>query len=85
MKATVIGRFRDKDTWHVYESGDEYEGPDVRISELVEAGLVSAFADVQAEETAGLTVAQLKALCDERGIAYPKKATKSQILSLLEG
>ena len=36
-----------------------------------------------AVDISALTVAQLKALCDERGIDYQKKATKAQLLKLL--
>ena len=35
------------------------------------------------EDLTALTVAQLRELCDERGIDAPKKATKAQLVALL--
>lgn len=37
------------------------------------------------QDLTALTVAQLRELCDERGIEAPKRATKAQLLELLEG
>lgn len=36
-----------------------------------------------APEWASMTVAQLRAACEERGIDAPRKATKAQLLGLL--
>ena len=36
------------------------------------------------EDLAKFTVAQLKGLCEERGISVPKRAKKAEILALLE-
>ena len=33
----------------------------------------------------GMTVQGLKALCDERGIKYKSKATKEELIKILEG
>lgn len=38
----------------------------------------------QRQDLSALTVAQLKALCDGRGIGYPRKATKATLVALLE-
>jgi len=35
------------------------------------------------EDLSALTVAQLKALCSERGIDVPSRATKAQLIALL--
>lgn len=32
-----------------------------------------------------LTVSQLKAVCDQKGIVYPSKATKAQLWVLING
>jgi len=37
------------------------------------------------QDLSALTVARLRELCDERGIEAPKRATKAQLLELLEG
>lgn len=36
-------------------------------------------------DLARMTVAQLRAIADERGVGYPAKATKRQLLQLLGG
>lgn len=38
-----------------------------------------------AQDLSALTVARLRELCDERGIDAPKRATKTQLIALLEG
>lgn len=38
-----------------------------------------------AQDLSTLTVARLRELCDERGIDAPKRATKTQLIALLEG
>lgn len=83
MTAIVAVPFRDRDTWRVYGTGEEYEGSDARVSELVAAGLVSASGTGAEGDLSALTVAELKEVCDERGVAYPKKVTKAQLLELL--
>ena len=83
MRVTVTAAFRDRLTWRAYGVGEEYEGDEARVSELASMGCVT---DDSATEDGGLTdltVAELKALCDERGVDYPRKATKAQLLSLL--
>lgn len=37
------------------------------------------------QDLSALTVAQLRELCDERGIDAPKRATKAHLIALLEG
>ena len=37
------------------------------------------------QDLSALTVARLRELCGERGIQAPKRATKAQLLELLEG
>lgn len=38
-----------------------------------------------ARDLSALTVAQLRELCDERGIDHPSRATKAQLIQLLDG
>jgi len=42
-----------------------------------------AAGDEKVGDLAGLTVARLRELCDERGAKAPRKATKAQLLALL--
>lgn len=83
MRAIVAVPFRDRETWRVFVAGEEYEGTNARVSELAEEGLVKPSEMEATEDLSALSVAQLKALCDERGIDYQKKATKAQLLKLL--
>lgn len=78
---------------HIYEVGEIYDATDAEAERLVSRGLAEVVTPGGAESdtvwgggadgTSGLTVAELKALCDERGVDYTRKATKAQLLSLL--
>ena len=83
MTAIVAAPFRDRATWRAYVAGEEYTGTDARISELAAAGLVEASGADGGEDLSALTVARLRALCDERCVEYPRKATKAQLIALL--
>ncbi len=83
MRATVTAAFRDSLSWRAYDAGDEYEGDEARVSELEAMGYVAVGSVADGDDLTVLTVARLKALCDERGVTYPKKATKAQLLALL--
>lgn len=37
------------------------------------------------DDLSALTVARLRELCEERGIEAPRRATKAQLVALLEG
>lgn len=52
---------------------------------LLAAGWRRADATEQPEpvDLSGMTVAQLRALCAERGVDAPKRATKAQLVQLL--
>lgn len=85
MRCLVTYPFFVRRGGRIYEVGEVFEGDDRTVARLVSRGLV----DPEASEAFGesdlsaLTVAELKALCDERGVDYPKKATKAQLLALL--
>ena len=88
--ANVIQPFRDRLTWVAYAPGDEYAGDPARVSELAALGLVEAPGGARPEAGAGeagdyrdMTVSQLRALCAERGVEVPRKATKAQLVGIL--
>lgn len=82
MLAAVRAPFRDGETWAAYAAGDAFEGDPNRVAALVARGLVSV-ADDDDRDLSGLAVAQLRSMCDERGIAAPRRATKAQLVALL--
>ena len=83
--ATVIKSFRDRVTWRRYGPGDEYSADAQREAELVEIGLIAVEADVlPAPDLSAMTCAELRALCAERGVTAPKRATKAQLVALLD-
>ena len=97
--ARVLIPFRDRFTWVAYNVGDEYEGTPERVRTLSEGGFVQDGTNTHADgENAAvhvtepqtgnldaLTVSELRALCAERGIAVPSRATKATLIGLLRG
>lgn len=95
--AKVLVKFRDKETWRLYDVGDEWEGTEERLKELSEGGYIqSGLVAHDGEENGsdgitedsngnldGLTVAELRNLADERGILLPKRAAKAKLLEIL--
>ena len=94
--AIVIRTFRDRVTWRRYAPGDEYDGDARRVAELAGNGFLSISDEIGPERTlqeqtdalpalGDMTCAELRALCSERGIMTPKRATKAQLITLLDG
>ena len=95
--AEVLKRFRDAETWRLYDAGDDWQGSERRFQELSEGGYVrSGLIAHDAEENAadaptapqtgtldGLTVAQLRELAKERGLDVPRRASKARLLETL--
>jgi hypothetical protein len=95
--AKVIVPFRDRHTWVAYRIGDDYDGTPERLQRLSEGGFVQYGVNTHSdgENASGgnlgiaesnldaLTVAELRTLCAERGIAAPSRATKAHLLELL--
>jgi hypothetical protein len=95
--AKVLIRFRDKETWRLYDVGDDWEGSPERAETLSEGGYIqSGLIAHDAEEngsngstdaadaiSSDMTVAQLREIAHSRGIDVPKRATKAKILELL--
>ena len=78
-------RFRDTRTGAVYQPRDK------TVERMMAAN--PAFVALDADrpkvaaptDLAALTVAQLRALCADRGVDAPKRATKAQLIALLDG
>jgi hypothetical protein len=95
--ASVLMPFRDRLTWVAYRVGDSYDGTPERIRELVSAGYVQSGLIAQGEVKDGsesatvdftgnldeLTVQQLRELAEARGIEVPRRARKSDLISIL--
>lgn len=92
--AKVLIRFRDIETWRLYDVGDDWEGSPERAETLSEGGYIqSGLIAHSAEENGsgkpnggnpdGMTVAQLRELAKERGIDVPRRATKARLLEAL--
>ena len=95
--AKVLIRFRDIETWRLYDVGDEWEGPSERLDVLVQGGFVEKrpttrpdaengsdeVTDATEAVSADMTVAQLREIAESRGIDVPKRATKAKLLELL--
>ena len=72
--------------------GDEFEATEARYDHIAERlpGYVEAIEsrpepEVEAPDYSAMKVAELKALCAERGLDVPSKATKAQLIEILEG
>ena len=94
--AKVLIRFRDIETWRLYDVGDEWEGPSERLDVLAQGGFVEKRATHSDREngsngssdaadaiSSDMTVAQLREVAESRGIDVPKRATKAQLLEIL--
>ena len=96
--ARVLIRFRDIETWRLYDVGDEWEGPSERLDKLIQGGFVEKRLITHSDQENGsngstdaaeaissdMTVAQLREVAESRGIDVPKRATKKTLLELLE-
>lgn len=86
MTAEVAIAFRDINTWCLYAPGDVYEGSESRVTELRSLGILTGDqAGVDTPDYQSMTNARLAELCAERGIEPPKRATKAQLVALLDG
>jgi hypothetical protein len=92
MAYKVLQSFRDAQTRVVYRPGNEYpsEVPADRIEKLTKLAFIKGEAVENLEEkpeklSESNTVAEIKAVLDEKGITYQSTATKAELLALLEG
>lgn len=75
-------RYRDTRTGAIYEPRSAFVAAQMAANPALVT--LDAPESEQAQDLAALTVAQLRSLCEERGIDYPKKATKAQLVELLD-
>lgn len=85
MAYKVLQSFRDAQTRVVYRPGNEYpsDAPDDRIEKLTKLAFIKGEA-VENKLSESNTVAEIKAVLDEKGITYQSTATKAELLALLE-
>lgn len=90
MAYKVLQNFRDVQTRVVYITGSEYpeNSPADRVKKLTDLGYISTEVgeDENPDETVkdNKTVAEIKEALAAKNIEYPAKATKSELLALLE-
>ena len=87
MRCRVTRPFFVRRGGHIYGTGETFEGGRSQVALLARRRLVDSLEDVpdEAPDLTSLTNAQLAAMCEERGIEVPRRATKAQLLALLEG
>ena len=74
-------RYRDTRTGATYEPKTEFAAEQMAVNPaLVPLGVTVP----QGPDLSARTLAALRALCEDRGIKAPKKATKAQLVALLE-
>ncbi|MEX0380461.1 HeH/LEM domain-containing protein [Leuconostoc sp. MS02] len=83
MAYTVLQSFRDELTHIVYKPGVEYpaDAPIDRIEKLTSLSVIAETVEVVTEAN---TVGEIKTFLDAKDIEYPTKATKADLLELLE-
>ena len=96
MKVIANKRFVDKETGELHKVGDEIEVTEERLAEIqsVSKELVIAVQEPESEETAeiididtnveDMTVAQLRELAAQLGIATTTKMKKAELIELIE-
>jgi len=99
MTATTIKPFRHANTGITYLVGDEFEGTDEQARELCAKGFLTMsddsalegnpegeLAEPDEEEVAleDMTVAQLRAICNEYGIEVPERAKKENLVAAVK-
>ena len=92
MTATTIKPFRHANTGITYLVGDEFEGTDEQARELCAKGYLEIVdeapqeGETEADEVAleDMTVAQLRAICEEYGIPAPAKAKKENLVAAVK-
>ena len=89
MEARVINPFKHTNTGIRWNVGDVFRGDTDTVLELADMGFVEApgmdFPGCEAApDLASMTVRELSAICDERGIEGKGQPRKSELVTLIE-
>lgn len=87
VTVTVIRGFRDLDVHVDRKPGDTFTATEGRAKEIEARlpGYVTYTTSEPKSELDGLSVEELKAMCEERGIKVPARAGRARLAALLEG
>lgn len=77
-------RYRDTRTGATYEPSSAFVA-EMMAKNPALVPLDAAEPEPEPVDLSALTVATLRGVCGERGIEAPKRATKAQLIALLEG
>lgn len=85
MNAKVAKSFLHANTGILWKAGETFRGDASTVRQLVRKGFLQGDGAPRGDDAdlAALTVAELRALCKQRGIDVPNRATKVKILNLL--
>lgn len=86
MAYKVLQSFRDEQSRVVYKPGSIYptDSPAERIEKLINLSFIIEILEEVETITDKNTVDEIKAFLDAKNIKYAAKATKSELLALLE-
>lgn len=82
MKYKVVDGFLDIKTNEYKAVGEILTDEETRIKDFLNAGVIE---EIEDEKNETLTLKEIKSLLDEKKIAYDKKATKEELLMILNG
>ena len=87
MEARVVNPFIHRNTGTFWREGDTFVGDDSAIRQLAAKGYLRVGDEDVREDVdlAALTVAELRSLCEERGVEVPKRVRKADLLARLRG
>ena len=87
VTVTVIKGFRDLKVHADRRAGETFNATEERAKEIAARlpGYVTYETNEPKSELDGLSVEELRALCEERGIKVPARAGRARLVSLLEG
>lgn len=88
MKARVKRAFRHIETGRIWLKGELFEGDESSAASLMSQGFLEggerAGANAARPPYESLTVRELQAICEEKGIEVPKYARKSALIAAIE-
>ena len=83
-RVSVLMPFWDRRAKVQRAAGESFDADDGRAAEI--AAILPGYVELSAagDDLSGMTVAELRALADERGVTYPRNAGKAKLIGLLE-